>query len=102
MVDAELNCAFADREPHWHCIVTTMTSNMHAFLARADLVQSYLQVFQMQCHVVDWQLFSKNWADAGRDASRMSPTNEILALAIQVSFLERCASIRCLRLCVRF
>jgi hypothetical protein len=48
-----------------------------------DLVQTYLTVFQGQCHVVDWQAFSRNWDAAGRNSDRLSPPNECLALVIQ-------------------
>ena len=54
----------------------------------ADLVQTYLQVFQSQCHVVDWEAFSRNWDAAGRNSDRLSPPNECLALVIQARLFE--------------
>jgi hypothetical protein len=60
-------------------------------LAISDhLVQTYLQVFQTQCTVVDWEAFSHNWDAAGRNSDALNPTNECLALVIQVClFLDR-------------
>ena len=50
-----------------------------------DLVQTYLRMVQPQCYVLDWGSFARSWDEAGRVSDRLSPTNECLALVIQVT-----------------
>ncbi|KAM0788978.1 hypothetical protein ACM66B_003050 [Microbotryomycetes sp. NB124-2] len=47
------------------------------------LISTYSTVFQGQCYVIDWDVFTRNWDEAGRQCERLSPTVQCLAYTVQ-------------------